>query len=71
MAIQNGIKLKCFRLKQRSVIKCLVVEKYKPCDINRRVSGVYEEAYFSKKRFINELKYGFASTSLSKKKNSA
>ena len=31
--IQNGRKWECSRLEQRSVIRCLMAEKYKPCKI--------------------------------------
>ena len=37
------------RLEQRSVIKFLVAEKCKPCEIYRRMSDVYGEACFSEK----------------------
>ena len=37
---------KCFRLKQRSVIKFLVAEKCKPCEVYRIVCDVYGEVCF-------------------------
>ena len=41
---------------QRFVIKFLVVEKCKPCEINKRVWDVYREACFGKKKmFTNGL----------------
>ena len=36
----------CFRLKQKSVIKSLMVEKYKPCELYRRMCDVYRKACF-------------------------
>ena len=45
------------RFEQRSLIKFLVAEKCKPCEIYRRTCDVYREAYFSKnkKGFTNWL----------------
>ena len=37
------------RVEQRIGIKVLIYEKYKPCEIYRRMSDVYGEAYFSQK----------------------
>ena len=37
------------RLEQQSVIKSLVVEKYKLCEIYRRICDVYSETCFNKK----------------------
>ena len=45
----------CSRFEQRYVIKFSVSEKYKPCEIYRRISDVYREACFSLKMFINGL----------------
>ena len=43
----------------RSVIKFLMVEEYKPHEIYRRMCDVYGEACFSKKKeFTNELNIG-------------
>ena len=39
----------CSMLKQRSVIKFLVAEKCKPCEIYGRMYGTYGEAYFNLK----------------------
>ena len=39
----------CFWLQQSSVIKFLVTEKCKPCEICRRMYDVYVERCFSKK----------------------
>ena len=40
---------KCSRLEQRFVIKFLLAEKCKPCEIYGRKCDVYGEAYFSRK----------------------
>ena len=45
----------CSLLEQNYVIKFLVVEKCKPCEIYWRVCNVYGEAYFSQKMFTNKL----------------
>ena len=37
------------QIEQRSVIKYLLAEKYKLCEIYRRMCDVYGEAYFSSK----------------------
>ena len=37
------------RLKQKSIIKFLVVEKSKPWEIYRRMCDVYQEAWFSRR----------------------
>ena len=42
---------KCSRLEQRSVIKFLVAEKCKQCEVYRRMCNVYGEAYFNKKKY--------------------
>ena len=39
-------KTKCFRLYQRPVIKFLVVDKYKPCEIYWRMCDVYGDEIF-------------------------
>ena len=54
-SIQNSGQLKYLRLGQRSVIKFLVAEKSKPCEIYRRMCDVYGEACFSQNIFPNEL----------------
>ena len=41
---------KCSRLEQRSIIKFLVVERYKPYEIYRRMCDVYGEACFDEKK---------------------
>ena len=46
------------RLKQRSVIKFLVAEKYKPYEIYRRMCDLYRKAFFFK--FYKSAKYWFA-----------
>ena len=51
--IQNGWKLN--RLEQRSVIKFLLAEKCKPCEIYRRLYNEYGEACLVKKMFTNAL----------------
>ena len=38
-----------WRFEQKSVIKFLVAEKCKPCEINRRICNVYEEASLNQK----------------------
>ena len=43
------------RLEQRSVIKFLMADKCKPCEIYWRICNVYEEACFNKKIFINRV----------------
>ena len=50
--IQNRGKSECTRLEQRSIIKFLLVEKCKPCEIYNRLCDVYGEAYFSKKKIF-------------------
>ena len=49
----------CFMIKQRSVIKFLVAERYKPCEIYRRMCDAYREACFSQKMFTSGLNIGF------------
>ena len=58
----------CSRLEQRSVIKCSVAEKCKPCEIYKRMCDVYGEVCFSKIIFYNWAKHECATRSLSKKK---
>ena len=48
----------CFSFEQRSVIKSLVAEKCKPCEICKRMCDVYREEYFSPKNFTNWLNIG-------------
>ena len=38
----------CSKFQQRSIMKFLVADKYKPCEIYRRMYYVYGEACFSK-----------------------
>ena len=45
----------CSRLEQRSVIKFLVTDKYKPSETYRRMYIVYGEGGFSQKMFTNML----------------
>ena len=40
-------QIECTKLEQRSVIKFLLTEKCKPCEIYRTMSDVYGEACFS------------------------
>ena len=42
----------------RSVIKCLIAENFKPWKIYRRVCDMFREACFSQKMFPNELNMG-------------
>ena len=42
-----AIQTKCSRLEQRSVIKSLVAEKWKLCEIYRKMCDMYGEACFS------------------------
>ena len=47
----------CSGLKQRFIIKPLITEKCKLCEIYRRMCNIYGESCFSiKKKFTNELK---------------
>ena len=55
-AMLNGIKSVYSTQKQRSVIKFLVAEKCKPCEIYRRMCDAYGEACFSHKKITNEIK---------------
>ena len=51
-AIQNG-GTECSRLEERSVIKILEDEKYRPYEIYRRMHDAYKEAGVSKKKKNN------------------
>ena len=42
----------CTRLEQSSLIKFLVAEKFKPCEIYRRMCDVYRETCFSHKKML-------------------
>ena len=53
------------RIEQRYDIKVLATEKYKPCEIYRRICYVYRKACF-RKNVYNCVKYGFIITSLSR-----
>ena len=55
------------RLEQKSVIKFLMAEKYKPCEIYRRMCNVCSEACFSPKNIHKKSKHRFAIMSLSQK----
>ena len=48
--IQNGTSFE-----QRSLMKFLVAEKCKPCEIYRRMIDIYGETSFGQKMFTNEL----------------
>ena len=48
------------RYEQRSVIKFLLAEKGKPCEIYRKMCYVYEEVCFSQKMFTNGLNMGLS-----------
>ena len=48
-AIQNDSILNSCSIEQRSVIKLLLADKYKLCEIYRRMRDVYGKACFSKK----------------------
>ena len=58
---------KCSRLEQRSVIKFLVAEKYKPCKIYRRMCDTFGEGCFSVKKFYKSVKHEFSAMSQSGK----
>ena len=62
-------QIECTRFEQRSVIKYLVAEKCKLCEIYRRICDVYGEACFSLKDIHKWAKHGFTSKSLSQKDN--
>ena len=48
------------RLEQRSVIRCLVAEKYKQYEIYKRMYNVYREKIFVKERmYTNGINMGF------------
>ena len=53
----------CSRLKQKSVIKFLLAEKCKPCEIHRRMYDVYREACFIQKNVYKWAKHEFATMS--------
>ena len=46
------------RLEQRSLIRFLVAEKCKPCEIYRRMYNVYRKAFLVQKIFTDELNMG-------------
>ena len=50
-------------LEQRSVMKVLLAEKCKPCEIYRKMCDVYKEACFGEKIVFEWVEKGFASTS--------
>ena len=50
------------KLKQRSLIKCLVAEKYKPCEIYRKLCDVYRKACFILKTLYELAEHGFATS---------
>ena len=45
-AIQNSGKSECSTLEQRSIMKFLLAEKWKPCEIYGRMCNVFREACF-------------------------
>ena len=45
----------CCWLEQRSVIKFLVVKKYKSCEISRRMCVQNREAYFDQKKMFTNV----------------
>ena len=49
---------KCSKLEQKSIIKLLMAEKSKPCEIYKRICGVYGEACFNQKMFTNGINMG-------------
>ena len=49
----------CSRFEQRNVIKCFLAEKYKPCDIDKRIWDVYGEACFGQKMFPSGVNVDF------------
>ena len=51
----------------RSVIKFLIGEKFKPCEIYIRMSDLYRKACFNPKNIYKWAKHGFAMTRLSQK----
>ena len=55
------------QIEQRSVIKYLLAEKCKQCEIYRRMCNVYREACFSQNFFYKSAKHGFTTTSLNQK----
>ena len=61
-------QIECYTLKQKSIFKFLIAEKYKPCEIYRRVDDVCREACFSQKTLYKWAKHRFVTTSLSYKK---
>ena len=60
-------QVECFRLKQRSVIKFLLVEKSKPYEIYRKICDVHREECFSQKMFANRLNMGLSLSAWIKK----
>ena len=58
---------KRFRLEQKSVIKSLLAEKWKPCEIYQKICDEYWEACFSQKNLYKLAKDKFGITSLSRK----
>ena len=67
-AIQNGAnQTEYFRLEQISVIKFLVAEMCKPCEVYRRVFDVNRETCFSQKIVYKWGKHEFATMSLNQK----
>ena len=59
-----------FKFEERSVIKFLVAEKCKPCEIYRRMCDVFGDACFSKNNVYKWAKLGFATSSHNQKRQS-
>ena len=55
---KNDDNSESLRLEQRFVIKFLMAEKDKPCEIYKRMCDVNGEACFNKKMFTNDLNMG-------------
>ena len=61
--LTNGLNMGLpLQIEQRSVMKYLLAEKCKPCEIYRRMYDVYGEECFSKKNVDKWVKHGFATT---------
>ena len=60
----------CSTFEQRSVIRFMLAEKCKSCEIYRRMSDVYGETLFSQRNIQKCVKQGFATKSLSQKHSS-
>ena len=66
----TGKQIEWSLLEQRSVIKYLVAEMCKPCEIYRKMCVMYREACFSKKKNLYKwVKHGFVTADLPEWKN--